>query len=250
MWSSQDAVLVVTARMIPRLVRHPVWQSGRPDDGAGQGVLLVPGFGFGDWSLRPLRAWLRRRGYDARGTGTGLNLGCTTTLVRRIEHRLDELARVTGRRVIVVGQSRGGWLARIAAVRRPDLVRALVMLAAPVLDPLGVHTRGVEFARALARVSAWGVPGLLDADCLDGTCHRRNRALLRKPLPRRVPAVSVFSRRDAVVPWALCQDPCADCVEVTSSHTSMGLDPEVYVVLDGLFGRWSADPRPTPYAVR
>lgn len=250
MWSSQEAVLVVTARMIPRLVRHPVWRARRPDDGAGQGVLLVPGFGFGDWSLRPLRAWLAARGYRPRGTRTGLNLGCTASLVQRIERRVDELAQVTGRRVIVVGQSRGGWLARIAAVRRPDLVRGLVMLAAPVLDPLGVHARGVEFARTLVRASAWGVPGLLDADCLDGDCYRTNRALLRTPLPRRVPAVSVFSRRDTVVPWTLCQDPYADCVEVHSTHTGMGLDPDVYVVLDELLTRWSADPRPTPHSLR
>ncbi|WP_157608912.1 alpha/beta fold hydrolase [Saccharomonospora glauca] len=236
--------------MIPQLVRHPVWRVGGPRDGAGQGVLLVPGFGFGDWSLLPLRSWLAVRGYRPLGTRTGLNLGCTTTLVERIERRLEYLARLTGRRVIVVGQSRGGWLARIAAVRRPDLVRGLVMLASPVLDPLGAHASGVEFARVLARASARGVPGLLDADCLDGDCYRTNRALLRAPLPRPVAAVSVFSRHDTVVPWPLCQDPCADCVEVASSHTGMGLDPEVYALLAERLARWSADPRPTPFSVR
>ncbi len=250
MWSSRERVLTVTARMVPRLVRHPVWQAGGPRDGAGQGVLLVPGFGFGDWSLRLLRSWLTARGYRSLGTRTGLNLGCTATLVDRIERRLEHLAGTTGRRVIVVGQSRGGWLARIASVRRPDLVRGLVMLSSPVLNPLGVHPRGVELARALVRVSGWGFPGLLDADCLDGDCYRTNSALLRAPLPRQVPAVSVFSRRDAVVPWWLCQDPCADCVEVGSSHMEMGLDPEVYALLGERLARWSADPRPTPFSVR
>ncbi|WP_040921990.1 alpha/beta fold hydrolase [Saccharomonospora xinjiangensis] len=250
MWSSREQVLASTARMVPRLVRHPVWRAEDPGRGAGQGVLLVPGFGFGDWSLRLLHSWLDARGYRPLGTRTGMNLGCTAALVERIEQRLEELARTTGRRVIVVGQSRGGWLARIAAVRRPELVRALVMLASPVLDPLGVHARGIDLARALVRASAWGVPGLLDADCFGGDCYRTNSALLRTPLPRPVPAVSVFSRRDAVVPWQLCQDPCADCVEVHSSHVEMGLDPEVYALLGERLARWSDDPRPTPFAVR
>ena len=250
MRSTRERVLGPTARMIAQLLRHPVWRSGDAGDGTGQGVLLVPGFGFGDWSLRLLRSWLAARGYHPRGTRTGLNLGCTTRLVNHLEHRLEDLARTTGRRVIVIGQSRGGWLSRLAAVRRPDLVRGLVMLASPVLNPLGVHARGLELAQALVRLSAFGVPGLLDADCLRGACYRMNSALLRAPLPRQVPAVSVFSRNDSVVPWWLCQDPCADCVEVTSSHTGMGLDPDVYALLGPWLARWSADPRPTLFAVR
>ncbi|WP_244231192.1 alpha/beta fold hydrolase [Saccharomonospora piscinae] len=249
MWSPRERVLVSTATMIPRLVRHPVWRSGQAGDGAGQGVLLVPGFGFGDWSLRPLRSWLAARGYRPCGTRTGLNLGCTTQLLDRIERTLEDLARATGRRVIVVGQSRGGWLGRLAAVRRPDLVRALVMLAAPVLDPLGVHAKGLDVAQALVRLSARGMPGLLDADCFGGDCYRVNSALLRAALPRQVAALSVFSRQDAVVPWWLCQDPCAECVEVHSSHTGMGLDPDVYAALGPRLARWSGDPRPTPFAV-
>lgn len=250
MWSPQQRVIVATARMVPRLLRHPVWPAADPAEGAGQGVLLIPGFGFGDWSLRLLRLWLSARGYEPLGTRTGLNLGCTTALVDRIERLLEELAWRTRRRVVVVGQSRGGWLGRLAAVRRPDLVRGLVMLAAPVLDPLGAHARGVDLARGLARLADRGVPGLLDTDCLTGECFRTNSRLLRSSLPRAVSAVSVFSRRDLVVPWWLCQDPCADCVEVSSSHTGMGLDPDVYTVLGPRLAEWSADPRPTRFSVR
>ncbi|WP_298179233.1 alpha/beta hydrolase [Saccharomonospora sp.] len=250
MRSTRQRTLVPTARMIQQLVQHPVWRAGDAGDGTGQGVLLIPGFGFGDWSLRLLRAWLSARGYHPRGTRTGMNLGCTTRLVDHLEHRLEDLARATGRRVVVIGQSRGGWLGRLAATRRPDLVRGLVMLAAPVLNPLGVHTRGLEFVQALVRLSAFGVPGLLDADCLGGNCYRTNATLLSTPLPRQVPAMSVFSRHDSVVPWWLCQDPYAQCVEVTSSHTGMGLDPDVYTLLGLRLAQWSADPRPTPFSVR
>ncbi len=229
--------------MIPRLVRHPVWQARDPGQGGGTAVLLVPGFGVGDWSLSPLRTWLAARGYRPETSHTGLNLGCTTVLLRRLEHRLDALAASTGGRVVVVGQSRGGWLGRLVAVRRPDLVRALVMLAAPVLDPLGARPGSVRAARSLTRLAALGVRGVLDDDCFAGACYRTNRALLAARLPDDVPGVSVYSRHDTVAPWQLCQDPCAEGVEVTSSHVTMGLDPDVYTAVDSRLRAWARDRR-------
>lgn len=234
------------ARMIPHLLRHPVWRNADPDLGGGRGVLLVPGFGFGDWSLTPANRWLRARGYRAEGAHIGLNVDCTTKLVERIEVRLTQLAEATGGRVIVMGQSRGGWLGRLAAVRRPDLVAGLVMMGCPMLDPLGTHPRTVRAARRLARLADVGIPGLLDTDCLTGRCYRTNIALLAAPLPDGVPAVSVYSRSDAVVPWQLCQDPYADCVEVGSSHTSMGLDPVFYTAVEPTLAAWSVDRHPEP----
>ncbi|WP_106182513.1 alpha/beta fold hydrolase [Prauserella shujinwangii] len=225
--------------MLPRLLRHPVWRGGRSRQGAGRGVLLVPGFGFGDRSLMVAHRWLRSRGYRPEGARIGLNIGCTTTLLERVERRLEDHAEATGGRVVVLGQSRGGWLGRLVAVRRPDLVRGLVMLASPVLDPLGAHPGTVRIARALTRLSAVGVPGLLDDDCFTGTCYRDNVRRLAAPLPADVPAVAVYSRNDAVVPWRLCRDPDAECVEVRSCHTAMGLDPDVYAALEPRLADWA-----------
>lgn len=125
------AGVAAALRDIPRLLHHPVWRPKRPGQGAGQGVLLIPGFGFGDHSLSLTAAWLRSRGYRPAGAHIGINVGCTTELVDRLEHRLEAQAEATGRRVIIVGQSRGGWLGRVLATKRPELVRGLVMLAAP-----------------------------------------------------------------------------------------------------------------------
>jgi pimeloyl-ACP methyl ester carboxylesterase len=135
------------------------------------------------------------------------------------------------------GQSRGGWLARLVAARRPDLVHGLVMLGSPVLDPLGAHPSVLRVARLLARLAAAGVPGLLDDDCLRGPCFDEHIKALAEPL--RVPAISIFSRLDGVVPWELCQDPCAECVEVRSTHTGMGFDPDVYEVLGPRLAAWA-----------
>ncbi|MFI9814991.1 alpha/beta fold hydrolase [Saccharothrix variisporea] len=225
---------------LPRLLRHPAWRRVDPRQGRGVGVVLVPGFGFGDTSLLIAARWLRARGYRPVGARIGLNVGCTTELVERLEKRVVEHARETGGRVVLFGQSRGGWLARLVAGRRPDLVRGLVMLGSPVLNPLGAHPAVVRVARFLARASAWGVPGLLDEQCFTGDCYDTSMAGLAAPLPSQVPALAIFSARDIVAPPELCRDPSAECVEVRSTHTGMGLDPDVYAAVEPRLAQWAA----------
>ncbi|MGH3432995.1 MAG: alpha/beta hydrolase, partial [Thermocrispum sp.] len=82
-------------RDVPRLLRHPVWHRREPI-GGGQGVLLIPGFGFGDRSLVLTHSWLRARGYHPVGSRTGMNVGCTTELTGRIERALERHAEATG----------------------------------------------------------------------------------------------------------------------------------------------------------
>ncbi|MFL6125233.1 alpha/beta hydrolase [Actinophytocola sp.] len=242
----QEQTLVVTLGMVPRLLRDAAWQV-KSAQGAGLGVLLVPGFACGDRTLALTHSWLRARGYQPAGAGIGLNLGCTTKLVDRIERRLEEHAERTGRRVVLIGQSRGGWLARLAAARRPDLVRGLVMAGSAVLDPLGGSAHAVRVARFLARLSTVGLPGLLNDDCFTGSCYRTNSASLIAPLPDGVPALAVYSRSDRIAPWHLCQDPYAECVEIRSSHTAMALHPDFYRALEPRLARWAAaDPRDQP----
>jgi pimeloyl-ACP methyl ester carboxylesterase len=186
--------------------------------------------------------WLRHRGHRPAAAGIRLNVGCTTELVARIERRLEEHAEATGGPVVLVGQSRGGWLSRLAAVRRPDLVRGLVTAGSPVLDPLGVDPKVMRAARFLTRLSALGLPGLVDDDCFTGDCFNDNMTALREPLPDGMPALAVYSRLDQVVPWWLCQDPSAECVEIASSHTGMLLQPAFYSALAPRLARWAEHP--------
>ncbi|RAS64777.1 hypothetical protein C8D87_105270 [Lentzea atacamensis] len=111
------------------------------------------------------------------------------------------------------------------------------MLGSPVLDPLGGHTGVLRVARPLARLSAVGLPGLLAEDCLTGTCFDQNIAALAERL--QVPAIAIYSREDAIAPWRSCLDPCAECVEVRSTHTGMDL----YRVLKRRLAHWADDSR-------
>lgn len=237
--ATREQVLVALMG-IPALLRHPVWRTVNPDEGKGRGVLLVPGFGTGDRSLSLTRTWLRVRGYRPVGARIGLNIGCTTELAQRIERGLEAHVEATGGRVVVIGQSRGGWLGRLLAVRRPDLVRGLVMLGSPVLDPLGAHPSVLRVGRMLTRLSALGVRGLLTRDCFEGDCLRENLATLALPLPAEVPAVSLYSRLDGIAPWRLCLDPHAECVEVRSAHTAMAFDPDVYTAVQPTLAEWAS----------
>jgi pimeloyl-ACP methyl ester carboxylesterase len=217
------------------LRNHPIWTAAA--DGAGLGVVVVPGFGGADASMAVLRRWLARRGYAPTGAGLGLNLGCSAELTGRLERCVEDHVRATGGPVVLVGHSRGGWLGRLVAVRRPELVRGLVMLGTPVLDPLDARGVAQAVLRALLRLSAAGVPGVLDRDCVDGACRDATVAGLAAPLTP--PAVAVYSRGDGVVGWRSCLDPAAEWVEVRSSHTGMGIDPELYEMLARRLAEWS-----------
>jgi pimeloyl-ACP methyl ester carboxylesterase len=237
---------LVAALGVPTLLRHAAWRVADPTLGGGAGVLLVPGFGVGDTGLALTRKWLAARGFQPAPARIGLDVGCTSTLVDQLEQRLVAHAEVTGGKVVLLGQSRGGALARLVAVRRPDLVRGLVMLGSPVLDLLGARLGVIPLARMLARLSALGIRGLLDEDCFRGDCYTVNSQALRAALPASVPAVAFYSRNDGIAPWQLCLDPYATCVEVASTHTGMAFDPAVYTARPDVGGMGGNGARPAP----
>jgi triacylglycerol lipase len=194
-------------------------------------VLLVPGFMAGDRSLSVLAGWLRRRGARTSGAGIVLNTDCAERAVTGIESRLRRLADQSEDRVVLIGQSRGGELARVVALRNPDRVSTLVMLGAPVLNPLSVGPAVLRAVRSVARLGDLGLPGMFSSECGDGPCCAGFRRDLLAPLPPEVHAVSIYSPSDGIVSWEACLDPSAEHIEVESSHTGMSVNAAVYRVL-------------------
>jgi pimeloyl-ACP methyl ester carboxylesterase len=194
-------------------------------------VLLVPGFMASDQSLSVLNGWLRRRGSRTASAGLWINVDCGERTTTALDARLRRLAERTGRRVVLVGQSRGGQLARVLAVRNPDLVDGLVMLGSPVLDPLRVGPAVLRAVRSVARLGDLGIPGTFSSECGDGACCAAYREDLMAPLPQATRALSIFSRSDGIVAWQSCLDPFAEQVEVDSSHSGMSVNRDVYRLL-------------------
>jgi triacylglycerol lipase len=201
-------------------------------------VLLIPGFMAGDTSLTLLASWLRRRGHTVRLSGIRINTGCAGRELTRLEEvlaRFDEPA-------IVIGQSRGGTLARALAVRHPEAVAAVVMLGSPVLDPLAVSPGVMRTVRSMARLGDLGVPGVFSTGCRDGDCCTDYYALLRAPLTEDMVALMIYSRSDAIVDWRACLDPSATCVEIDGSHCGMAVNARVYEALERVLRRAEAPP--------
>jgi pimeloyl-ACP methyl ester carboxylesterase len=169
-----------------------------------------------------------------------LNVDCAERAVGRLEVRLRKLAESAGRRAVVIGQSRGGELARVLAVRNPDAVSTLVMLGSPVLEPLSVGRAVLGAVRSVARLGDLGVPGMFSTRCADGACCAAFREDLGAPLAPGVRAVAIYSRSDGIVSWRACLDPGARQVEVASSHGGMSVNRAVYRVLAEILEEESA----------
>jgi triacylglycerol lipase len=196
-----------------------------------QPVLLIPGFAAGDSSMAMLRHWLRRRGHPVSVSGIRANVNCAEEAVSRLDSRLRAFVSECGSPVFLIGQSRGGALARSLAVRDPEIVSGLAMLGSPVRDSLAVSPQVLRTVRWMARLGDLGLPGVFSNSCREGTCCTRFREDLTAPLAPNITAVAVHSRSDGIVDWRACLDPHAEQAEVDSSHCGMSVHPEVYRVL-------------------
>lgn len=200
--------------------------------GDGHPVITLPGFLATGRSMRVMRRYLRRWGYQAQSWGLGRNLGLSRK--RDVESLLDErLCKVhesTGRKVSLIGWSLGGLFARELARRNPERVRSVITLGSPIGDP-----RATNAWRLFERVS--GI-------CIDEREIRRRVRRLRQPI-EGVPVTAIFSHTDAIVSAAIARLPVGRHVEnigVVASHIGMGFNPAVlFAVADRLRqseGRW------------
>ena len=157
-------VILAAARAAPRGDGHP--------------VLLVPSFLRGDGHMRPLRRFLRARGYAVYGWRLGANVGPTERALDGLERRLAEIVAREGRPASLIGHSLGGAFARELAKQRPEQVRQLIVLASPIRLPTASQLEPLY--RMLAR---WHSPEFLEPLCRAQRAARRPGD--RAPHPQR-----------------------------------------------------------------
>lgn len=206
------------------LLADPVWWGRGVPHGQGRRVLLIPGLFVGDWSLLTMARWLRRIGYEPISAGIHLNSDCAGATVDRLAKRLREEV-APGERITVIGQSRGGMLARALAVRESDRIGGLITLGSPLRDEWAINPMVRSTIESVARI---GAPGTFTTACRDGACCSRYLIERTAPLPRHVGFVSIYTRSDGVVDWRSCLDPAAQSVEVDGSHAGMGASASSY----------------------
>jgi pimeloyl-ACP methyl ester carboxylesterase len=224
-----------------RLARDPIVRGDGVADAEQQPVLLIPGFLAGDDSLGVMTGWLRRTGHRTSRAGIRANVDCSEAVIGRLLERLERFAERRERRIAIVGQSRGGSLARVLAVRRPDLVSGIVCLGSPVLEPLAIHPLvGLQVA-AVSALGRAGAPGLFKPACLSGDCCEPFRRDSKAPFPPGVGFVAIYSRSDGIVDWRACLDPAAELVEIRSSHIGMAVHPGAYRAIAGALERFRGE---------
>lgn len=229
---------------VARLVRHPVWKGEGVEDGGGQPVMLVPGFLAGDDTLGLMTRWLRRTGHHTCSARMRMNVDCSEAAVGRLEERAEALFERHGQRVAIIGQSRGGCLARVVARRRPDLIGGVIGLGSPFTDQFAIHPLVRLQVYAVGLLGTLGYPGLFKHSCLAGDCCERYRDDVQARFPKNVGFLSLYSKSDGVVNWRSCLDPAAKHHEIHASHIGMGLNPEAYVEIAGALARFRAADAP------
>lgn len=201
---------------LPRLLLNARGLAGAPR-GAGEPVMVLPGYSASDASTWVLRSYLQLLGYSARGWALGRNSGDVADLLPRVVRQLAAFAEQAGQSVRVIGWSLGGYLAREAARERPRDVECVVTLGSPVVG-------GPKYTVVGRYYTQQGY----DLDAIEAAVAERDRT------PLRVPVTAVYSRADGVVAWRACIDSTnerVEHVEVKTTHLGLGFCPEVYRIV-------------------
>jgi pimeloyl-ACP methyl ester carboxylesterase len=216
---------------LSRLMVAPVFAGGGIPRGDGRPVVLMPGFLAGDQTLVVMASWLYRIGYRPRLCGFIANVDCSDRAVERLEPKLERLADRHGRRVALIGHSRGGHYARALAARRPDLVSHAISMGADLQGMFGC-SRPTLAAAAGARAVLKRTGRARMSECLSDICRCPFATDFHAPFPvHDVRMTSIYSKGDGVVDWHTQRVPYADCVEVTGSHVGLIFNRRSYLAI-------------------
>jgi triacylglycerol lipase len=211
-----------------RLLADPVLRGGGVPRGDGRAVVLLPGFGAGDQTLIVLAAWLARIGYRPYTCGFVANTGCSDRALERVERRVEHIYDRHGRRVALIGHSRGGHYVRALGHRRPELVSHAISAGAGLRRMLAASyvTQGAVGAARRVTVQSGRARS---PRCLTEGCDCAFARDFAGAFPTdRVRLTSIYSKGDGVVRWQAALVPYADNVEVTGSHVGLIFNRKTY----------------------
>jgi triacylglycerol lipase len=216
-----------------RFLRSEVLAGEGIPRGDGRPVVLLPPAAAGDWLMTVMMSWLRRIGYTGYRSSIGLHIDCSDRTLSRVLPRVEEIAERNGRKVTLLGHSRGGLLARAMMTARPELIERVVTMASPVHDPFAVTNLTLAVAANAARSRLQrSDPALLNLGCLTASCACTYGRYFRRPLAETSPPlISLFTRHDEVVRWQSCLADGAHNIEIRGSHTGLLASRNVYRTL-------------------
>lgn len=195
--------------------------------GDGRPIMLIPGYGAHESSMRPLGAYLNYLGYRVFDWGQGQNRGDVENDIRRVGRRAQDICDSADRQpVTLIGWSLGGVSAREAARLYEPYVREVITLGTPIAG-------GPKYTAVADR---FATQANIDLDEFEKEVHERNSIGIRQPV------TSIYSKYDGVVGWRASIDTYnsqARNVRVNSSHFGLGANGKVWHVI----ARQLANPR-------
>lgn len=197
--------------------------------GDGRLVVLVPGYGADEWSMRPLKKFLQRLHYRTFDWGHGRNRGHVNRDTGLLAQRVSELVEQHGgQAVTLIGWSLGGVLAREVARLHPSWVNAIITLGTPLIGGPKYTVVANKYARSMD----------LDLDAYEAEIHAINALGIEQPL------TVIYSQSDGVVGWRASVDTYnaqARNIEVSCSHLGMGVHAEVWQIIAETLAEQSAE---------
>lgn len=183
-------------------------------DGAGPTVIWLGGFmsdmtgtkaeALSDWAIAKGRAYVR---FDYFGHGASSGQFRDGTVTRWRADALAVIDDLTEGDLVLVGSSMGGWIACLAAMARPQRVKAMVLIApapdfterlmTPEISPAGHAALAAE--GVWMRPSDYGEPYPITRNLLEDGA--RWSILGGDPIPIEVPVHILQGGQDPDVPW-------------------------------------------------
>lgn len=218
----KPSAIVQEWRLIPRFLdaHYRLLLTSAIAPRTAERVVLIPGFGAGEFTLEPLRRYFLKRGIAAEHWGLGVNRGDAEKDWLKLIDKLDAAHGNKTDHITLVGWSMGGVIAREVARARPQLIKRVFTLGTPAIG-------GPSYTLA---ANFWG----------EARCEEIAQALraLDDERPIEKPVVAFFSKNDGVVSWPACIDRVSANVlhyEVAASHWAIGYDWQVWEKMHQLF---------------
>ena len=149
---------------------HPVYYGVGVPRGRREPVLLIPGFMSGDLMMLEMHRWLRRIGYRSSLSRITWNNDCPNLTGSKLIHRVRALADKTGRRVVLVGHSLGGMLAKSIVQEVPEDVELVITLGSPFRSLVKAHPAIIGIWDKLKLAQGGLIGRNLHASCGTGHC--------------------------------------------------------------------------------
>ncbi|MEM6320891.1 MAG: alpha/beta hydrolase [Bacteroidota bacterium] len=182
--------------------------------GNGERIILFPGWLSHDTVMYPIKKYLQQLGYAPEYWGLGINKGQVEIDRNRMIAKLEK--EDSDEKVILMGWSLGGLIAREVAREMPDKIEKVITYGTPVVGgPKYTIGEKVYSKELVEEIHAT----IQEFDATN---------------PIQVPIRAIFTKNDSIVNWSACIDRTSKDVqhfEVDSTHFSLGVDPKVWEII-------------------